>query len=503
MNVRSVFSTRSDDSGMALAIVIGAIALLVLLLTAAFYASSQTLFQSEMADQHDAAFQAASSGVLVAFTDLQGQTADPPAQASWDGDMPEDTARYEVSVEMNGAGDTYSCTSTGIAPDGTREIVVATFKVSKGHASSLPWGNNVFYFADYNGGTIVGNGTINGPFYVVFPPRSTVPTFTLNSAAAEVNIGPLSVQNGDIDIKSAPESPIDVYTNGRLVGNAVGSPNLVYRGWDPAKALPVTRVALDSYLQTSRENAIRESSDNRMGDRSKTNYETSTLGDTSSYSALSLNPPNNRPEGWTRVKAPGSAAAYKLIDSGLTISPTTASFGSWSGDGHYPTQDDLHDDFAYDATNHILYVDGTVYINGDLTISQPIRYVGNGVIVCTGAITMNASMEPNTPAGADGVPDPGPRHLVGLFTARDLTMAANNTRLVAAGYVVGRVQVPANNTHLKGSFVAELGLGTLSNGSIITAFPALGDVVSAGLPSWGSGNVTGGNGLELTSWRRR
>lgn len=502
--MKRLFSTRSDDSGMALAIVIGAIALLVLLLTAAFYASSQTLFQSQMADQHDAAFQAASSGVLVAFTELQGQTSDPPAEASWQGDMPEDTARYEVSVAINAAGDTYSCTSIGIAPDGTREIVVATFKVSKGRASSLPWGNNVFYFADYNGGTIVGNGTINGPFYIIFPPRSTVPTFTLNSAAAQVNIGPLSVQNGDIDIKTPPASPIDVYTNGRLVGNAVGSPNLVYRGWDPAKALPVTRVALDSYLQTSRDNAIRESSDNKMGDTSKANYETAVPGDTSSYSALSLDPPNNRPSGWTRAKAPGASAAYKVINSGLTISPTTASFGSWSGDGHYPTQDDLHDDFAYDSTNHVLYVEGTVYINGDLNLSQPVKYVGNGVIVCTGAINLNASLEPNTPAGEDGLPDPAPRHLIGLFTARDMTLATNNIRVIAAGYMVGRLQVPANNTHLKGSFVAELGLGTLSNGSIITAFPALGDFVSAGLPYWGSGgSATGGNGLELTSWRRR
>jgi hypothetical protein len=66
------------------------------------------------------------------------------------------------------------------------------------------------------------------------------------------------------------------------------------------------------------------------------------------------------------------------------------------------------------------------------------------------------------------------------------------------------LQVPANNDLLKGSFVSELGLGTLSNGTIITAFPALGDFVSPGLPYWGSGGgSTGGNGIELTSWRRR
>jgi Tfp pilus assembly protein PilX len=504
MSMTALRMPARDDSGMALAIVISAIALLVLLLTAAFYASSQTLFQSRMADQHDAAFQAASSGVLVAFTELQGRTDDPPAEVSWDGDMPDETARYEVEATLNEAHDTYSCTSTGIAPDGTREVVVATFRVSRGRASSLPWGNNVFYFADYNGGTIVGNGTINGPFYIIFPPRSTVPTFTLNSAAAEVNGGPLSVQNGDISIKTPPAAPIDVYSNGRLAGNAAGSPNLVFRGWDPAKALPVTRVAVSAYLDKSRADAVAQSSDNKMGELTKTNYEAVAVGDPGTYTSVALNPPNGRPAGWTRTKAPGAAAAYKVIGSSLTIDWQTPSFGSWSGDGHYPTEADLHDDFAYDAASHTLYVEGTVFVDGDLTINQSIRYVGNGVIVCTGNINVNATVEPDRPAGADGVPDPDARHLLGLFTPRDLTLSTNNIRLVAAAYVVGRLQVPANNDTLKGSFVSELGLGTLSNGTIITAFPALGDFISPGLPYWGSGGgATGGNGIELTSWRRR
>jgi len=494
-------STR-DDSGIALVIVIGAIALLVVLLTAAFYFSSQTLFQSQMADQHDAAFQAASSGVLVAFTDLQARGSDLPATASWTGSMPASTAVYAVTVALNAAQDSYACTSTGTAPDGTEEIVTASFSVSSGRASELPWGNNVFYFAGYTGGSIVGNGTINGPFYIIFPPSSTVPVFTLNSAASQINGGPLSIQNADLSIKSAPSSPIDVYTTGHILGNAAGSQNLVNRGWDPAKAMPVTRVNLASYLETSRTHATAQSSDNKMGDRSTINYEAISVGDLGTYSALTMSPPNDRPTGWIRSKASGASAAYKVLDSGLTISSTTASFGSWSGDGHYPTTADLHDDLAYDAVNHVLYIEGTVYVTGDIRISQSIRYVGNGTIVCTGGIYIDASVVPATANGADGIPDPGPRDLLGLFTAYDMTVGTNNVDVVAACYMVGKLQVPANNTTLKGSFVSEQGLGTLSNNTTIIAFPALGDWVSVGLPYWGSGGNSAGGGISLTSWRR-
>ena len=68
-----------DDSGMALMIVIGAIVLMVLLATSAFYFTSQTLFETQAAGQHDAAFQAASSGVLVAFADLKARLSTRPA----------------------------------------------------------------------------------------------------------------------------------------------------------------------------------------------------------------------------------------------------------------------------------------------------------------------------------------------------------------------------------------------------------------------------------------
>lgn len=496
--MRPVRDKRHDDSGIALLIVIGAVALLTVLLTAAFYVSSQTLFQSQTGDQHDSAFQAASSGVVVAFADLRSRFSSRPASGEWSGELPSGSAGYSVVANLNAAQTAYDCTSTGTASDGTHEVVVATFAVGTGTFSTLPWGNNVFYFANYTGGSIVGNGTISGPFYVAFP-GPAFGSVDLGSAASHIEGGPVFVYNGNLGLKKPPPTPLKVYSNGTVTPSGIA--NVTNMGWDPAKALPVTRVDVPSFLAKALVDATTQSSDNLMGDTRVVNYEARTAGDAGSYTSLSTTPPNNRPAGWARSKAAGTASAYKVINGTLTIDRSTASFGSWSGDGHYPTSGDLHDDFAYDSVNHVLYLDGTVYVNGDVVIGTNVTYVGNGTIVCTGSVRMGGSVTPATVNGPDGRPDPDARHLLCVFTAGNLTFTQNGITAVSACYAVGQVLVSANNDTLKGSFVAEQGLGPMGNGTTISAFPAIGTFVSPGLPRWG-GAGSGTSGLTMSGWRR-
>ncbi len=70
----------------------------------------------------------------------------------------------------------------------------------------------------------------------------------------------------------------------------------------------------------------------------------------------------------------------------MTIDGST-SFGRFNYD---PTNTvnsgTAYDDFAFDAVNDTLYVNGTVFIDGDLTITVPVVYKGNGAIVCNGDI---------------------------------------------------------------------------------------------------------------------
>jgi hypothetical protein len=494
--MRPTYSPR-DDSGIALLVVIGAVALLVVLLTGAFYLSSQSLFQTQMADQHDAAFEAASSGVVVAFADLKSHLSTLPSSGAWSGSLPASSAVYAAVATLDAARTSYDCTATGTAPDGTTERVVASFGVAGGTSSALPWGTDVFYFAGYSGGSIVGNGVFSGPLYVKFPSPGGG-TLSFNSAASGVVGGPIWIENGNLSLKSAPPAPVQVYTNGTIT--PAGIANVTNMGWDPTKTMPMTFVNVPSYEAASLAQATAQSSDNVMGDTTTVDYEARTVGDPSAYSSLTLSPPNNRPAGWVRSKAPGAGQAYKAITGNLTIGNSTASFGSWSGDGHYPVSADLHDDFAYDATNHVLYLEGTVYVSGSVTISRDITYVGNGTIVCGGDLTVSANVQPATANGPDGTPDVDARHLLCAFTAGNLSCSKNGIDVTGAFYAVGTVSVNSNNDALKGSFVAEKGLGSLGNNTQIKADPTIGSFASPGLPSWGhSGGATT---LTMSSWRR-
>jgi hypothetical protein len=130
----------NDDSGIALAIVMGIIALMVLLATGAFYLSSQTLLETTMAGRHDAAFQAASSGIVVAFTNVRSAltTTMLPTGTVVTGSIASSSAAYTAVATLNAARTAYECTSTGTTPDGTKEVVISTFTITAPGSWGVP-----------------------------------------------------------------------------------------------------------------------------------------------------------------------------------------------------------------------------------------------------------------------------------------------------------------------------------------------------------------------------
>ena len=496
-----------DDSGMALPIVLGAIALMIVLVTAGMYASSQVLFEAQKQNTRDIAGQAASSGTAVAFADLLGKLASPPAQMTYEGSLDSSAAAYVAVATLNGAHTAYDCTSTGTASDDTVVTEIAQFAIGTADSGTggTIWGKDIFYPGTMLG-AIVGNGMFSGPIYVSFPGNTADNTLTFGSAASGFATGPIYIQNGNLVIKNKPSVVVDIYTNGTVLAS---NPTMfVNHGWDPSYAFTLVPVVTSTFLANAQQMATTQSSDNKMGFASSTvvNYESSPTATPASYTSLTTNPPNNRPSGWVRARAAGTTQAYKVVIGAFTISNSTASFGSWSGDGHYPTTSGLHDDFAYDAANGVLYVEGVVYVSGDLVFNKNIKYVGAGTIVCGGKVTFNSNVVPATANGSDGTPDPNASNILGIFSTGSVTVNSNGTDVIAAIYTVAQIDVTGNNVTLKGSFISERGMTNFPNGLNLISIPSISGYAPQALPTGqtGSGGSSGAGSLTLTqtAWRR-
>lgn len=492
-----------DDSGVALPIVLGAVALLLILVTAGFYASSQVLFQAQKGDTLDVAGQAASSGTAVAFADLSTKLATPPAQMTYAGSLDSSAAAYAVTATLNGDKTAYDCTSTGTAADGTVVTEVAQFTmVAKTSTSGGSiWGKDILYPGTMFG-SITGNGTLSGPLYISFPGNTTDNTLTFNSASSGFAKGPIYIQNGNLVIKNNPGVAIDIYTNGTV--SASHPEKYVNHGWDPSYAFTLVPVVTSTFLSNAQTLATAQSSDNRIGFSTTVNYESSPTAVPASYATVATNPPNNRPTGWFRSRAPAAASAYKVISGDLTFNNSTPTFGSWAGDTHYPTTNGLHDDFAYDSANGVLYVEGIVYVSGNLAFNKNIKYVGSGTIVCGGTITFGGNVVPNTANGSDGTPDPDASDILGLFSVGNCTVNGNGTVVVAAIYTCGQISVNGNNGTLKGSFIAEKGMVSFPNNLNLIAITGIGGYAPQALPTGqtGTGTSSGTLTLSQTAWRR-
>ena len=143
-----------------------------------------------------------------------------------------------------------------------------------------------------------------------------------------------------------------------------------------------------------------------------------------------------------------------------------------------------------------------MYVNGNVSITSAITYVGRGTIVCTGDMTIDANVLPDTSDNRT----PYSRHLLCGFSSGNLTFSKNNQTCVGVFYTRGAVSV-SNKATVVGSIVSEGGLGTAKNSAnslTLTRVPGIGDFVSPGMPNQvtTSSSTAGSSSLNLAFWKR-
>jgi len=412
------------DEGVALLTVVGVMVVVTLLAVGSFALASQALHESNRLRDETHAFRAANAGLDLALSSFNETSVFPQIGAVDDG-------AYTVTRRDYG-GDEYELVSEGLGSDGSTETVSVKFfyfdlwKMNLGGVgpTSVVSGSNAL------------NGTSNivGPFYM----KGNLEL----GANMSIREGPLFVKGGNITRKSGafllgePDHPLKLYCDGdwRTTADATKDNGTNSGFYEKSPSNSVPDIHLPEITQEDMEKwktkALSESTDNIMGSplmqaTPRANLEAD--GGASSY--LTMQPPNSAT--WTRKMACNSAgtpfsqnACYKFIGAadgtlspmgsgayGLVINDSTPSFGSWGSlnttgavlpdDGHY-TLANAHDDFAWDSVNNILYVEGTVFIDGGMVLEtgDPIKYVGNGTIICNGNIRLRTDLVPYYATGA-------------------------------------------------------------------------------------------------------
>ncbi|MDO8880753.1 MAG: hypothetical protein Q7W44_08140 [Coriobacteriia bacterium] len=522
-----------DDSGVALLTVLGVMLVITVLAIGSYALATQALHESVRVENETQAFRAASSGLELVLSTFSESGAQAMMESGPEtGSTPDGT--YVVTAEDLGNSE-WRLTSVGTQTDGATETVRQQFyfidlwkmNFSAG-SSSLMSGSSA----------LNGTSSIVGPFYM----KGDL-NIQANMAVIE---GPLFVKSGDISIKNPNMwlglygQPIKVYCDGDIPendGNGSGKGTGVYVSHRirsvPDITLPaITQEMLEEWATTAKNESI----DNIMGRTAVANLESSD-GHATSY--VTMQPPGTMT--WTRRKAQTDAAAaslpYKFIGdpSGvienigdgatpLTIGGT-GSFGAWGsttttdgvsltagppGSTGYPAGQ--RDDFAYDDTAKILYIHGTVFVDGPLTIAQNIKYVGNGTIITNGDVNLNGSIVPYyTDAIANkNIQGENNRWALGIVTPGDTNFNAGGNNPMAgtsasdreslrelaadyagAFYVGGTAYFNNDNMLIRGTVLSSQMKFDKNNNLLITN-PLLPTYLPDSLPGAGTGLLTPG-----------
>lgn len=468
---------RSDD-GIALPLVIGVISVLTVVSMASFALASNALRETERTRGETVAFQIANAGVDVVLEQFERnahRSATFPLTVN--GTISDGT--YVVTVTRL-ANSEYEVVSVGTDARGADERVVVRFFHINLWEMIFAAGNQESLTA--GGGGITGNSNVTGPFYI----RGTVDM----GGTSYIHRGPLFV-DGDIFRRGTAQLgqstlPMKLYVSGAYP--PPGS-NVFYQSVSQSvPKIDLPRLGPEE-LRAAAVKAQAESIDNVMGTPATAppggNQETAAASPTDYQT---IRPPNSAT--FTRQFAHTTATlhrfGYKYIgmsaepsrpgegNSHLVIGPR--SFGAWPGNG-YTAGSDRNDDFAFDAANRILYVEGTVFIDGSLIIDRDVRYRGNGTIVVNGPVHIRGELTPmNTGANEAQRRLMGPRHVLGIASPGIVTVdgpsgnvsfpqptdppkhalaifAGNSIRFTTNNYFIGSVvsghlNMGNNNVHL-------------------------------------------------------
>ena len=475
----------ADDSGIAMVAVIGVTSLMTIIAVSAFFLASQNLNETTRVERQTQAFQAANSGIDRALARIQDHGFI-PGDYPVTGTLTSTSSTFTATVAPT-ANSEYICTAVGRDPSGRKETIKVKFFYLNMWNMNLAAGTN----NALGGGSVRGTTSVYGPFYV----RGGVEL----GSNSKIENGPLFIKGGGLTITGSGEiggtGAIDVYVTGAYP--APGSRGMNSRSVSqsvPDISLPVVDLAL---MQSRYAAAKAESMDNVQGygDSGIANLE-QTGGDPSTYATMLT--------AWTRPKAPGASTWYKAVAGNAGIGALgagthpltiggTGSWGSYSGDGHYTLTS--HDDFAYNDSTNRLTVEGTVFIDGPLTINDSVTYEGNGAIIVNGDITMNGDF---VPATGNGHPDA--THIVGLVTPGNTVCNAGDNNIkdpagfpnVSGAFFTSKEWSMTRNVLVKGSILAGSISFSHSNQHLVTD-PNLPSYLPRGMPGAGQSILTKGS----------
>lgn len=483
-----------DDEGIALITVIGVIVVVTVLAIGAFTLAQQSLYEASRTQDETSAFRSAAAGLDIALATFDPENLTPISGTTSEGS-------YSVAVEEAESDGEFKLISNGVGLDGSTERLIQRF-----YYFNL-WKMNFAGIGPQS--LITGTSGLNGSSHVLGP------FYMKGNLEIDSNMsvreGPLFVKEGNVTVTGSgilgeDTAPIRLYCD-RDVSGPESSIHIASRSVSvPDINLPkLTYEQLVGWSTAAQD----ESFDNRMG------------------SAPTVAPD---PRG-TNLETLSQPSAYKFVGDGSAIAamgegmyPLTlgsATFGAWGSinttgtvinapKAPYTVSDvNSYDDFAYwdEFTSDwdLMFINGTVFVDGPLTLNDNILYIGNGTLVANGDITVNGRFRPYGSTNSVGEEN---KWACGLVTPSNITVhtsspsaSANLTAeemratvpdMAGAFYADKVVTFTGNNMHVRGSILAgrmEMG----ENNTRLVTNPLLPDYLPRALPGAQKGLLIPGN----------
>lgn len=308
-------------------------------------------------------------------------------------------------------------------------------------------------------GGIEGNGAVIGPLYV----RGGLPNL---SGTFDIYEGPLFIKNGILVKQSSAGNvgtsaePIRAYIDGNEYGAVFrrsGNTLVPIDPWAPSLNIYINSLSrkvpdiefpalTPAELQNKRNKAMQEATDNLLPSyplgASQVNFVESVI---TAQAKISLSLP--------------AMPAYKVIDNNDTIDSSLSNFTlntqelgfvDANNDGVINSADYSYYEFAFDGSRSpkVLVVNGTVFVDGNLTINGPIYYTGKGTLIINGDLRINQfllassnyplvnalglAVKGDTYINIDSANDDNDDIQIALYTEGDVVFTRNNTRYYGA-----------------------------------------------------------------------
>lgn len=502
----------TSDDGVALITVIGVMVVVTIMAIGAFVLANQALDEARRAAGETRAFRVAAAGLDNALSSFKPEITSYP-----DISTPDGTATVTVAKTDGDAGE-YQIVSLGTGVDGTKQRVVQKFYYFNLWEMNFAGTGSQSLMSGSSG--MNGSSNIYGPFYVKG-------NLSLD-AYFSVMDGPLFVKSGKLATTSSatkigtPTKKVRIYCDG---GATLDKGTLYYTG--PYLSVPEITLPSLKYdnLRGAATLAQNESKDGVMSRTRGTavrvpNCEVASRGG-STYKYFGPVSGVPEPLGQGRTPVVLGTPANKNLFKGL------GSFGSWGAvettgqvipaGGTMPYTaafGNAWDDFAYwdnpvgimPSGWDLMFISGTVYIDGPLTIDDDVMYIGNGTLVVNGPVIMNGKVRPYSYSTADVVVNKvgeDKKWALGIVTPSDMTMNASNSNdgsypvrenafdYAGAFYTDSTLTITRPSVSVRGSILSKKMnlLGT--NGDIVTN-PLLPTYLPDSLPGGDAGVVTPG-----------